>query len=245
VCGWPVLSSKGTGNLELERTLIMPWGCLPLLVFLWLLFMLPFFFADILLTSLAKLGFSPEASVQILLGIFFGGMINIPVKEIPRGEPMDFMPFNFLGIDYLFKRTYSRASTIIAVNVGGCVIPCLIALYEWSQLSHIGPYARIACLLATATNIFVCYKFSRPVPNVGIAIPAFIPALTAALSAYLLFPEMAPPIAFIAGVLGSLIGADLLHLKDIGNISTGMASIGGAGTFDGIVLTGLLAALLA
>jgi uncharacterized membrane protein len=52
-------------------------------------------------------------------------------------------------------------------------------------------------------------------------------------------------VAFVAGVLGPLIGADLFHLKDISRVSAGILSIGGAGTFDGIVLSGILAALLA
>jgi len=45
--------------------------------------------------------------------------------------------------------------------------------------------------------------------------------------------------------LGPLIGADLLHLDDIEAIGAGVASIGGAGTFDGIVLSGLAATVLA
>jgi uncharacterized membrane protein len=47
------------------------------------------------------------------------------------------------------------------------------------------------------------------------------------------------------GVLGPLIGADLLHLRDIKTLETGIASIGGAGTFDGIVLSGIVADYLA
>lgn len=207
--------------------------------------MIPFFFADIVITALTKLGFSPDASVQILILIFVGGMINIPVKQIPRDEPMDFLPFAFLGLDSIYKRNYTRFFTTIAVNIGGCLIPCMIALYECHRLEAYSSYATVACFIATGINILVCYVFARPVAHVGIAIPAFIPAITAALSAYILFPLMAPPIAFVAGVFGSLIGADLLHLKDIRTINTGMASIGGAGTFDGIVLTGILAALLA
>jgi uncharacterized membrane protein len=64
------------------------------------------------------------------------------------------------------------------------------------------------------------------------------------LSGLILAPAWAPPIAFSAGVLGPLIGADLLHLGDIAEIGTGMASIGGAGTFDGVVLSGLVATVL-
>ena len=40
------------------------------------------------------------------------------------------------------------------------------------------------------------------------------------------------------------VGADLLHLKEIEQSTVGMASIGGAGTFDGIVLSGIVAAYL-
>ena len=45
--------------------------------------------------------------------------------------------------------------------------------------------------------------------------------------------------------LGVLIGADLMRMKDIRRIGTPIASIGGAGTFDGIFLTGIIAVLLA
>lgn len=75
--------------------------------------------------------------------------------------------------------------------------------------------------------------------------PGLFPALLAAVSALLLVPDQAPPVAFVAGVLSPLIGAGLPHLRDIGKITTGIASIGGAGTFDGIVLSGIVAAYLA
>lgn len=51
--------------------------------------------------------------------------------------------------------------------------------------------------------------------------------------------------AFVIGVAGPLIGADLMHLKDIEARSAGTLSIGGAGTFDGIVLSGVVTAYLA
>ena len=47
---------------------------------------------------------------------------------------------------------------------------------------------------------------------------------------------------FISGVIGTLIGADLRNLRDLG---APVASIGGAGTFDGIFLIGIVAVLLA
>jgi len=53
------------------------------------------------------------------------------------------------------------------------------------------------------------------------------------------------PVAYVAGCLGSLIGADLMNLGEVAGLGTSMVSIGGAGTFDAIFLTGILAGLLA
>jgi hypothetical protein len=45
--------------------------------------------------------------------------------------------------------------------------------------------------------------------------------------------------------MGALIGADLLNLGAIQGLGAPVASIGGAGTFDGIFLTAILAVLIA
>jgi uncharacterized membrane protein len=55
-------------------------------------------------------------------------------------------------------------------------------------------------------------------------------------------PEHAAHLAYISGVL---IGADILRLNTIAELDTPVAAIGGADTFDGIFLTGIIAALLA
>ena len=52
-------------------------------------------------------------------------------------------------------------------------------------------------------------------------------------------------IAYVSGSLGTLIGADLLNLHRIAYLGAPVASIGGAGTFDGVFLTGIVAILLA
>jgi uncharacterized membrane protein len=189
---------------------------------------------------------SPQSSFLAALGIFLGGMVNIPVKHIEREEMIEVTPFTLFGFDSMFpifqrRRTY----TIIAVNVGGCVVPTALAIYELSRVASVGPNALVAAGAATAINILVCYRLARPVPQLGIALPALLPALVAAACALLFVPDMAPSIAFAAGVFGPLIGADLLHLRDLKGISAGVASIGGAGTFDGIVLSALVATVLA
>lgn len=89
------------------------------------------------------------------------------------------------------------------------------------------------------------HSLAYPVRGVGIAVPWLVPPLVAAGAALLLSRRSAPSLAYIAGSLGTLIGADLLNLGKVAGLGAPIASIGGAGTFDGIFLTGILAVLLA
>jgi uncharacterized membrane protein len=130
------------------------------------------------------------------------------------------------------------------VNVGGCLIPTGLALYEIWHLGTRGLPALFSAAVAVIVNSIVCYLIARPVPRVGVAMPGLISPLVGAGLAWLLAPDHAPPVAFVAGVIGPLIGADLLHLRDVAKIEVGVVSIGGAGTFDGIVLSGVIAAYL-
>jgi uncharacterized membrane protein len=154
--------------------------------------------------------------------------------------------FGAYGLGGLFPQFQRQThETVIAVNLGGCIIPSLIAIYELRFVAAQGVNALTAAALAAAVNIFACYRLARPMPGIGIGMPALVTPLIAAGVAMLLAPDYAPPIAFIAGVSGPLIGADLLHLRDISKMSVGTLSIGGAGTFDGIILSGIVAAYLA
>jgi uncharacterized membrane protein len=98
-----------------------------------------------------------------------------------------------------------------------------------------------------AVNVIVCYLVARPIAGVGIAMPGLAsPAVAVILALLLAPPDTAPPVAFVVGVVGPLVGADLSHLRDIEAVGdVGVMSIGGAGTFDGIVLSGIIAAYLA
>jgi hypothetical protein len=84
-----------------------------------------------------------------------------------------------------------------------------------------------------------------PVPGIGIALPVLVPGLSAAFVALLLSRAYAAPLAYIGGSLGTLIGADLLNLDKLQGLGAPIASIGGAGTFDGVFLTGVVAVLIA
>ncbi len=220
-------------------------GCLALLL-LAAAVAAPFLFANLSLVALEKLGLSPTMALLAVVGIILGGAINIPISRVPREDVMEVDPLVMFGAGRLvFRRPRTAAYSVLAVNLGGCVIPTLLALYEIARLAAWDAWTLPRVAIATALNIAVCHRIARPVPGVGIAMPALVSPLVAASGALLLVPEAAPNAAFIAGVLAPLIGADLMHLREIGRISVGYASIGGAGTFDGIVISGLLAAFLA
>ncbi len=221
-------------------------GCLPLLLFLLLLALLPFMFGELFSTALIKLRLTPHAALWVILGILIGSGINIPVRRVARDEDVPEDPlalFGFSGWSPQLRRV--RRETIIAVNVGGCLIPVALAVYETAHLMAAGWQPLSGLLVAIFINTALCYWMAKPIEGVGIAMPGLFPALVAAMSALFLVPDQAVPVAFVAGVLGPLIGADLLHLRDIKKLATGIASIGGAGTFDGIVLSGIVAAYLA
>lgn len=221
-----------------------PPGCLSLLV-LGVVLLLPLVLAEAFLTALTKLGLGTTSSLLVALGIFLGGAVNVPVTRIERSELVEHLPNPLLGLHRLLSRPIQRRTyTIVAVNVGGCLLPTALAGYQGARLATQAPSALPAALVALAINVALCYYVAQPVPDRGITMPPLVPAGAAAVCALVLAPEWAPPIAFMAGVLGPLVGADLLHLNDITEIGIGMASIGGAGTFDGIVLSGLVATLL-
>jgi uncharacterized membrane protein len=213
-----------------------------------LIVLLPLLLGPLFVQSLQRLHLSPDMALYLTVGIVLGGLINIPIKRIVNEQPVWSHPLAVYGLERAMPRwLIKRNETVIAVNVGGCLIPVGIAFYQIAHLAPLGSKALSAAFLATAIVTFASFVFARPVPGVGIVMPGFVAPLTAALSAMFLtpVPEVAPPIAFIAGVIGTLVGADFFHIGDFIKTPVGVASIGGAGTFDGIVLAGILAALLA
>jgi uncharacterized membrane protein len=222
----------------------MRLGCLSLLAALVLMLMLPVLFADVLSTALLKLGLPGHLAGLVVAGVLIGSLLNVPVRRIERpGWVPDRLGVYGLTGFWLESQRLRTETTIVALNVGGCLVPASLAVYEATLSVRHG--AGVALLAATVLNVAVCYRVARPVPGVGVLMPGLIPPALAAASALLLAPEIAPPVAFVAGTLGPLVGADLLHLRRVEEMETGIVSIGGAGTFDGIVLSGIVALYLA
>src|SRR5437879_7587823 len=183
---------------------------------------------------------NPRYVMVILLLSLFGSSINIPVAHLPGEEVLTPRVVEVSGVRYIIPEIQETRGTIIAVNVGGALIPTLLSLY---LLIKNALYIR--GLIATAVVTVVVHMLARPVQGLGITVPTVVPPLIAAGVALLLSWQHAAPLAYIAGTLGTLLGADILNLGKIEGLRAPVASIGGAGTFDGVFLTGILAVLLA
>jgi len=202
------------------------------------------FFIVLILRSVSyayeSLGVSHHAAMWLLFASLIGSFFNIPIAELPPEQVMSNQVVDFFGMRYEVPAVSHWQGTIIAVNVGGAVIPTLVSIYLLikNQLWVKG-------LVATTIVAVIFHWTATPMPGLGIAVPVFLPVLATAIVAMLMSRQYAAPLAYIAGSLGTLIGADLTNLDKVRGLGAPVASIGGAGTFDGIFLTGILAVLLA
>lgn len=190
--------------------------------------------------TFSKLGLTRESAFALLFLSLFGSVVNIPLFTVRSNVPTQ-LRGSYIPA-YLrehLKRLDGR--TLIAVNVGGCLIPLLFSVYLFAtqplQLHEVAAGIALVSL--------VSYLYSFPVKGTGIGMPMLIAPLAAAFVAILINSQLSAPLAYISGTMGVLIGADLLNFRHISRMGAMVASIGGAGTFDGIFMTGILAVLLA
>src|SRR5246127_5560222 len=187
-----------------------------------------------------RLGVGPGAALLLFFGSLVGSYFNIPITVLPGKAVRSGEIVDFFGMRYVVPLVTQWPGTVLAVNVGGAVIPTLMSTYLVLRYQ-----LWLKATLAVVVIAFVIHMMATPVRGVGIAVPVFAPVVVTAILAFLLSREYAAPLAYIGGSMGILIGADLLNLDKIGDLGAPVASIGGAGTFDGIFLTGILAVLLA
>ena len=217
--------------------LALPFFLIFVALFLFVFFLLPF---GLMKYAYEQLGVSSNGAVLLLFGSLIGSYINIPIAVISRKSVMASQLIDYFGMRYQVPAASDWGGTVLAINVGGAVIPVIMSMYllaKW-QLWRDG-------FFATVIVAAICYWLSSPIPGVGIAIPVFVPVIATTIVALVLSRKQAAPLAYIAGSLGTLIGADLMNFNKLADLNAPVASIGGAGTFDGIFLTGIASVLIA
>lgn len=213
-------------------------GRMPPVLFLALALLIPIvlflLFYGLVSVSFVKLGVPRSAVAFLFISILIGGLINIPVWTVTRETTGGL----FRSGNVFFLQPPQVATTIVGINVGGAVIPTLLCLYLLPR----APLFRT--VIATAIVTVVAYNLAQVIPGQGIALNILVAPGVSVVVAMVLAWRRAAPVAYISGVLGVLIGADLLHLSEVLQVGGTFLSIGGAGVFDGIFLVGIIAAFL-
>lgn len=187
-----------------------------------------------------RLGFSPIASIIIVLFLAVTSLllsdVNIPLMIIRLKE---YRPN---------EKKNRETEVLLTLNVGGALIPLIVSAHILIVL-QIG-YSLTLVISAVSVLIvsLIVYRVSRIVEDVGITVPLVIPALAAASTTLILvelthYPLLiAGPLSYVAGTLGTLVGADIYKLREIVMQATRhyVISIGGLGSFDSIYVSGIL-----
>jgi uncharacterized membrane protein len=203
---------------------------------------------------LVEVGVPPEAVGLVLFLSLFGSMVNVPVSSVESREPVVVeREVRLFWVTWRIPRVVMGVRrTLVAVNLGGAVVPVLISVYllivsiPARSLDVVASYVRVGVVLVVVA--LSTFKSARLVRGLGIATPAFGPPLMTVLTVLTvdLFSPLSCPtqVAYVGGSLGTLIGADLMNLGRLSELGAPVVSIGGAGTFDGIYITGLVSVLL-
>jgi uncharacterized membrane protein len=170
-----------------------PLTALFVIAFFFLLVLL-FVFLQVGLISYAyeRIGIDANLIIPLLLLSLLGSAFNIPVTEVRSGPPMTKQVVDVFGMRYIIPLARFPQRTVIALNVGGAVVPTVISLYLLFTTGLI-----VRGLVGIALVSAVVYRFARPIPGIGIAVPLFVPPLLAALVGVLLAPAQAPALAYL------------------------------------------------
>jgi uncharacterized membrane protein len=190
--------------------------------------------------ALGKLGIDPAQAMLVLLASLAGSAVNIPVARLRSNVVQMRHLVTVFGMRYVVPMLRSTKTTI-AVNVGGAVVPVALSAYLIAH-DHLGWFTTLLAVIIVAAGVHV---IARPVPGLGIAVPTLLPGMFAAAVALVIHPAAVAALAYVGGTVGTLIGADLLNLRKTPKLGAPVVSIGGAGTFDGVFVTGIIAVLLA
>ena len=198
---------------------------LPILIVVGLALLLVYLYIASLERVYEKIGFTRREAGAILTLTLIFGWLTVPV--FPYGDWW------------------------VGISIGGALIPVIVCGYLLRS-RRVGLAEGVIGVVIVAT---ITYFITRAEPGVGIVADlelAFAPAVAAAfysVSVFWVDITKAAPIAYVSGVLGTLIGADVFHIQDILSTTPPLGervvlSVGGANIFDMVYLSGVVAVML-
>src|SRR5207245_1777050 len=108
-------------------------------------------------------------ALLLLLCSLVGSYFNVPVAQLPGQQVEAGQEIAYFGMRYVVPVLVDWPGTVIAVNIGGALIPALMSIYLIVRYRLLGK-----ALLATACIAAVCYHLAEPIAGLGIALPIFV-----------------------------------------------------------------------
>jgi uncharacterized membrane protein len=196
-------------------------------------------FASAIQYAYGRIGIGQNAVFALLALSLLGGLVDIPLARLPAGQHVEYVQQRAWGLTRVYPVVVRDPPTIIAVNVGGAIVPTAVSLYlavhnplDWRAVA------------AVAVVALVVHRVARPIRGLGIVVPPLVAPVASAAIALILGGPFPAADAYVGGSIGTLVGADLANLGSLPKIGGGALSIGGAGTFDSVFLSGIAAVLL-
>jgi uncharacterized membrane protein len=169
-------------------------------------------------------GIGEGALLTLLWLSLFGGLVTIPLVRLAGRARSGIDEIVIFGVRYRLPTLRRDTPTVLAVNVGGALIPTGLSAYLVIK-DDIWWQALIGVLVVAT----VVHAVARAVADVGIVVTGLVSPVLAAGSALIVAPTATAAVAYAAGSLGTLIGGDLLNLRRLRDLGGGVISIGAPG----------------
>src|SRR5947208_13921341 len=123
-----------------------------------------------------------------------GSYVNLPIMRFSPEQMTRLEEIPFYGVPYVIPTVETWPGTILAVNVGGAIIPILLSLVLIVK-NNLYKNAIWGVLVVS----LACYLLAEPVRGLGIAIPVFYPLVIAPIAPIVLSRRFPPPPASVRG----------------------------------------------
>lgn len=195
---------------------------------------------DVIKIGFEKLGLSPWSATGLLLLVVVTRPLKIHIGDLTANrERLRRLPEPVQK--FMLQRQQGFADrTAVDMSIGGFFVPLVFVAYLAIVRELPMAYTSLETFFVMAVaHLSKGRRFSSGVDQSAVWAP-----LTAVLAASLFVATERGAAAFVSGTVGVLVGADLLHLNDIGGLGSSSICIGDVDSLDAILLTGILALLM-
>jgi len=176
----------------------------------------------------------------IVAVLIFFGLLHRVLDRMRLSDTAALAIIVAMAVGSFFDFTLQRAPVVVRVNVGGALIPLIVAIWLLATAGAGYEKARsILSAIATGIVVWALGKAMNPEEQLMRVSPMLIYGIAAGIIAAL--SGRSRRAAFI-GALGGLIIADIIHWAELAVARIpGSVFFGGAGAFDATVISSVLA----